>query len=148
MVLYLVNNYCTFKSRWNFTLHTCKADFLMLFERGLHWGGSWSAMQGSGLKLHMNLRMQMRSQGVSAGTGACLQEGVASNWNAFHVHGFFALNIILVQREEKESLKFTVKPLCFMPLSQLTLRMKEHISNQAKNTFGKKGRWKISESLF
>ena len=78
MVLYLVNNYCTFKSSRNFTLHTCKADFSMLFERGLHWRGSWSAGQGSGLKLHMNLRMQMESQGLSAGTGAYLHEGVAT----------------------------------------------------------------------
>lgn len=78
MVLYFVNNYCTFKSSRNFTLHTCKADFSMLLERGLRWHGNWSARQGSGLKLHMNLRMQMESQGLSAGTGACLHEGVAS----------------------------------------------------------------------
>lgn len=54
----------------------------------------------------------------------------------------------LTQREEKQSLKFIVKPLCFVPLSWLIPRMKEHISSQAKNTFGKKRKWKISKGLF
>lgn len=35
-------------------------------------------MQGSGLELHVNLRMQTENQGLSAGTGACLHRGVAS----------------------------------------------------------------------
>jgi len=49
----------------------------MLFDLGLHRCGSWSPGQGSGLKLHMNLWMQMESRGLFAGTGSCLHEGVA-----------------------------------------------------------------------
>lgn len=117
------------------------------------WEGStlsWELVSRAGLRP----QVPHESQDANGEPGALcrhrcfLPEGVASDSNAFYVHGFFALTIILVQREEKESLKFTVKPLCFMPLSQLILRMKERISSQAKNTFGKKGRWKFQRVYF
>lgn len=101
------------------------------------------------LHIHVHLGMQKESQELSAGPSACLHEPVAHlTQMPFRVQGFFALTVTFVQRDEKQSLKFIVKPLCFMPLSWFVLRMKERISNQAKNTFGKKGRWKISKSLF
>lgn len=57
---------------------THEAEFLMLSERGLHWCGSWSARQGSDLETRVNLRVQTESQGLLAGTGACLHVGAVS----------------------------------------------------------------------
>lgn len=142
IVLYLVKNYCTFKSSRNFTLHTCKTDFPTLFARGLHWHGNRIWPQAP--------QESQETNGEAGAPCRCLaarRSGILHS-NAFHDHGFFALTIILVQREEKESLKFTVKPLCFMPLIWLVLKMRQHLSSRAKYTFGKKGRWNISRSLF
>lgn len=146
MVLYLANDYCTFKSSRNFTLHTCKAGFWCCLKA--IYTAMGAGQQGRALA-STPMCISESSQELSAGTSACLHEPVAHlTQMPFHVQGFFALTITLVQREEKQSLKFIVKPLCFMPPSWLILRMKERISSQAKNTFGKKGRWKISKSLF
>lgn len=151
MTSYPANNYCTFKSSRDFALHTCKADFSVLFERGLCWHRSWWARQSSHLK-------PIWISGCKQESGALCRHRCLPAWRS----GIFYSNAFCVRRvgfvvcfsfkhhtyAKRRKWNLEMYPQHCLPLSWFILRMRNVYQAKTKRPSVRRGDGKCRRVCF